>query len=237
MTKKPVLYIQPIGCEGPGLIERTRPESIPFKMCRPTIGHPVPSNPIDYSAIVCLGGPMGVYETDKYPWIGDLIALLQESIHKRVPCLGICFGAQILAAAAGAKVEPTGIKEIGWEKIQLTPAGREDPLLSEFPHETEVFHWHGDRWELPEGAELLAFSEKCDHQIFRLGAKHFGFQCHLEVLPEDPPCWSEAYFDELRSSRDVPTAEGIVEQTRLYHPRLEPVASKVFQSFWDLVLG
>ncbi|MCB9784146.1 MAG: type 1 glutamine amidotransferase [Candidatus Omnitrophica bacterium] len=236
MTMKPVLYIQPIGCEGPGLIESTRPEFVPTVMCRPAIGHAIPPNPIDYSAIVCLGGPMGVYETDKHPWIEDLISLVRESIHKRVPFLGICFGSQILAAAAGAKVEPTGIKEIGWEKIHLTEEGREDPLLAGFPQEIEVFHWHGDRWELPEGATLLASSEKCDHQIFRLGAKHFGFQCHLEVMAEDPPCWAEAYLDELNSSENVPTPEQIGIKTTEFHPKLTSQAKTVFDAFWDLAV-
>ncbi len=232
---QPVLYIQPIGCEGPGLIEQTRPDTIPLTMCRPAIGHPIPDDPSDYSAIVCLGGPMGVYETDKHPWIEPLIHLVSESIHKQVPCMGICFGSQILAAAAGAKVAPSGIKEIGWERIHLTDEGREDTLFAEFPREIEVFHWHGDRWELPEGATLLASSMKCDHQIFRLGAKHFGFQCHLEVTSTDPSYWAQAYLDELNSSEGVPTTQQIEKQTKEYHPHLAIQAQNVFRSFWELV--
>lgn len=234
--KKPVLYIQLIGCEGPGLIDEALPKSIPRTVRRPAIGQPLPDNPIDFSAVVCLGGPMGVYETRNHPWIEDLIAFMAEAIRKDIPCLGICFGSQILAAAAGATVAPTGLKEIGWEKITLTEAGREDPILSPLPPMIEVFHWHGDRWELPEGAVLLASSERCDHQIFRLSDRHYGFQCHLEILEDDPGCWADAYAEELASDPDLSTRELLIESTQRFHPTLAPLAEKVFRKFWESIL-
>lgn len=233
--KKPVLYIQLIGCEGPGLIDEALPKSIQRTVCRPAVGQPLPGNPSDYTAVVCLGGPMGVYETGKHPWIEGLIAFMAEAIRQEAPCLGICFGSQILATAAGAAVAPSGVKEIGWEKILLTEEGREDPILSTLPPEIEVFHWHGDRWEIPEGAVLLASSERCGHQVFRLNDLHYGFQCHLEILEDDPACWADAYADELASDPSLPSRKSLIESTRLFHPILAPLAERMFRNFWELV--
>ena len=232
-----VLYIQPVGCEGPDLIDEALPASVEREMCRPAIGQPLPERPDTYSAIVVLGGPMGVYETEKYPWIKDLIDLLSHALETEVPILGICFGSQALAAAAGAEVRPTGRQEIGWGKIEHSGKSSKDDLLSGFPSPIEVFHWHGDRWDLPDGAVLLASSEACDHQIFRIGQNTYGFQCHLEVRPETPPIWVEAYHDQLLALPAGPSPEEILDQTARFAPILRPHALRLFARFWSCVLG
>ncbi len=236
MTQR-VLYIQPVGCEGPDLIEETRPGSSVAEVCRPVLGHPIPKRALDYAAIIALGGPMGVYEADQYPWLGELFALLRQAVEEQVPTLGICLGSQALAAALGAEVRPTGKQEIGWYPITLGPAGEVDPLLSMLPSPLDVFHWHGDRWELPEGAVLLASSERCDHQAFRVGDKAWGLQFHMEVTAAAPPIWAEAYIDELRKHPGLPSPTEIVDQTARCAPGLEPLARKVFSRFWELALS
>jgi GMP synthase-like glutamine amidotransferase len=231
-----VLYIQPISCEGPGIIEETRPKETQAVVIRPVIGHPIPTNAGEYAALIILGGPMGVYETEEYPWISDLLQLLRQAIDQQIPTLGICFGSQALAAAAGAVVKPTGYQEIGWYPIKLTEEGTRDSLLGDLPSPLQVFHWHGDRWELPSGAIHLASSEKCDHQAFRLGEKVYGFQCHLEISAETPPMWAEAYLEDLKKHPDVPGPQQIAEQSAQYGPLLEPWSRQLFSRFWEMTI-
>jgi GMP synthase (glutamine-hydrolysing) len=212
-----------------------RPESFSPTILRPVIGHPLPTDPGEFRAVVALGGPMGVYESDKYPWISDEIRLFQACLEKEVPILGICLGSQILAAAAGAEVKATGVQEIGWGPIELTGEGECDPLLQGLPSRLHVFHWHGDRWDLPEGATLLAKSPVCDHQAFRLGPNAYGFQFHFEVTEETPLTWAEAYMDDLEKLPEGPTPQRMAADTERYAPLLEPYAQQVFRRFWERV--
>ncbi len=237
MSNMKVLYIQPIGCEGPGIIEETRPKHTQAEIIRPVIGQPIPSRAAEYAAVIALGGPMGVYEVDQHPWLAVLLELLRQAIEDQVPTLGICLGSQAIAAAAGAHVGPTGFQEIGWSPIHLTDTGKTDPVIGGLPSPIEVFHWHGDRWDLPAGAELLASSEKCDHQAFRLGEKVYGLQFHIEVSSETPPIWAEAYLEDLLKHPGVPNPSEIAHQSTRFGPVLEPHSRAIFRNFWELVLG
>ncbi len=135
------------------------------------------------SGLVVLGGPMGAYEADRYPHLRAEIELIRAFLAAERPVLGICLGAQLLAAAAGARVYPGERgKEIGWAPVQLTEAGVHDPLWTGFPESFDTFHWHGDTFDLPAGAELLAHTEAYV-QAFRLGPAAYGVQFHPEVVP------------------------------------------------------
>ncbi|MBK7495907.1 MAG: gamma-glutamyl-gamma-aminobutyrate hydrolase family protein [Candidatus Omnitrophica bacterium] len=235
MTTRKVLFIQPIGCEGPGLIEETRPSEFEAEICRPVIGQPIPGDADPYAALVLLGGPMGVYETEKYPWLLDLFELIRQGVERDLPILGICLGSQALAAVLGAEVKPSGLQEIGWHPVTLNSEGQRDPLLSLLPSPIEVFHWHGDRWELPPGATLLASSAMCDHQAFRVGQHQYGFQFHIEVTPETPPIWAEAYHEDLLRHPGVPSPEDISVQSAQYGPILEQYSRVIFTKFWQMV--
>lgn len=237
MSTDKVLYIQPISCEGPGLIEETRPRHTQAEVIRPVIGHTIPARATDYAAIVVLGGPMGVYEADQHPWLKDLFELLHQAIEEQIPTLGICLGSQAIAAVAGAHVGPTGYQEIGWGPVHLTEAGKSDPLLGGLSSPIEVFHWHGDRWELPHWAELLASSDKCDHQAFRLGKRIYGLQFHIEVSSETPPMWAEAYLEDLLKHPGVPGPAEISAQSARFGPVLEPHSKAIFTRFWQIALG
>lgn len=165
---------------GPALVDC----GLTIRTVRTFAGDPVPCAAGEAAGIVLMGGPMGVYESDRHPHLKDEIALAADALKRGLPILGICLGSQILAAAAGARVHEGPVKEIGWFPVTLSAAGRVDPLLGAFPPETVFFHWHGDTFDLPRGAVLLASSGLYPHQAFRLGARAWGVQFHPEVTPE-----------------------------------------------------
>jgi GMP synthase-like glutamine amidotransferase len=133
--------------------------------------------------LVVLGGPMGVYEKERFPWLNDEIELVRACLRARKPVLGVCLGAQILASALGARVYPQGFREIGWFPVQFAPGAPE--WLSRGKPDLEVFHWHGDTFDLPEGATRLASSQATLNQAFLWGDCALGLQFHLETGAHD----------------------------------------------------
>ncbi|HEX7855646.1 MAG TPA: glutamine amidotransferase [Sphingobium sp.] len=133
--------------------------------------------------LIMMGGPMGVYEQDRYPWIACQLKRLRHRLDADRPTLGVCFGAQMIAAALGAEVYAGPRKEVGFHPIHLREAAGETPLrhLADVP----VLHWHGDTFTLPENVELLASSAIYEHQAFRRGSNLLALQFHAE-MGEDP---------------------------------------------------
>lgn len=155
--------------------------------------------------MVVLGGPVGVYETQAYPFLEEERQLLARRLASGRPILGICLGAQMIAAALGAKVAPMGHKEIGFSSLSLTEAGRVGPLrhLEGVP----VLHWHGDAFEIPEGAESLAATQLCATQGFAIGRNVLGLQFHPEVNAcASIERWLVGHAAELASARIDPRA-------------------------------
>jgi GMP synthase (glutamine-hydrolysing) len=149
--------------------------------------------------LVVLGGPIGVYDHQDYPFLTNEVACIQERLAARKPILGICLGAQLMAAALGASVYPgSNGAEIGWFPLQAadgapTPAWF-DPLLAKG---LPVFHWHGDTFDLPAGARHLAKSERYAHQAFTIGDFALGLQFHPEVTAADLESWYVGHASEL----------------------------------------
>jgi GMP synthase (glutamine-hydrolysing) len=158
-------------------------------------------DPIDASLLVApdlvvvLGGPIGVYEADTYPFIASEIAAVAARLHANRPLLGICLGAQMMAAALGARVAPGPVKEIGWAPLQLTDAGRKSVLapLATVP----VLHWHGDNCALPAGCDCLATTAACPVQAFARGPWQLALQFHIEVEPKGFERWLIGHTVEL----------------------------------------
>jgi GMP synthase (glutamine-hydrolysing) len=136
-----------------------------------------------FDAVISMGGTMNVYEEDKFPFLKDETEFLKEAIYKDTPIVGVCLGGQMIAKAAGATVVKSPTKEVGWYPVALTAKGRRDLLFDGLPESLEVFQYHEDMFNLPEGAELLAKSEGCPHQAFRL-RNAFALQFHVEVTPD-----------------------------------------------------
>lgn len=134
-----------------------------------------------YDALIVLGGPMNVDEVGDYPNLATEVELIREALERGRHVLGICLGAQLLAKALGGVVAPNGAHEIGWHEVRLTADGETDPVLSALDSPAPLFHWHGDRFELPPGASHLAESALCANQAFRYGELALGLQFHLEV--------------------------------------------------------
>jgi len=190
-------------------------------------GQPVPSSMKGAGGLIVMGGPMGVYQTDRYPWLRDEMRLIEDAVKSNLPTLGVCLVAQILAAALGAKVErnPNG-KEIGWHPIKLGDSAQHDRLMRGLPATLTPFHWHGDIFDLPPGAVLLASSEKTPCQAFRYGDKAYAFQFHFEVTPDGVAAMADAFAKDL--NRENIAADRMIAQAAEFAPTLEKISDTVF---------
>ena len=131
--------------------------------------------------VIAMGGPMSVNDEREYPWLKQEKAFIKEAVGRGLPVLGVCLGAQMIASALGARVFANAHKEIGWFPIQAVSA---DSDAFRFPPRTTVFHWHGETFDLPQGAVHLARSHACENQAFQIGRNVIGLQFHLETTPE-----------------------------------------------------
>jgi GMP synthase (glutamine-hydrolysing) len=178
--------------------------------------------------VVC-GGPIGVYETDRYPCLLDEIDALRSRLQARRPTLGLCLGAQLMAAALGARVYPGGRKELGWAPLQLSAAGQASPLgvLGGQP----VLHWHGDTFDLPAGATLLASTALYPHQAFSHGPHALALQFHVEADWRRIEQWLIGHAGELAAAGiDV---NALRAASQLHGPALQTLASELIGRWLD----
>ncbi|HKM86982.1 MAG TPA: glutamine amidotransferase [Xanthobacteraceae bacterium] len=183
--------------------------------------------------VIVLGGPIGVYERDAYPFIGDEIAAVAARIEANKPILGICLGAQIMAAALGARVAPGPVKEIGWAPLTLTAAGQASVLS--LLGATPVLHWHGDNCELPGGCTRLASTRHCPVQAFARTPSQLGLQFHLETEPARFESWLVGHAVELGKAGIDP--RGLRAQARTLGPATRELGCKMLTAWLDNVAG
>jgi GMP synthase (glutamine-hydrolysing) len=179
--------------------------------------------------LIVMGGPIGVYETERYPFLTVELEALKTRLIRRRPTLGICLGAQLIAAALGARVYPGKVKEIGWGLLQLTEKGRDSCLaaLENIP----VLHWHGDTFDLPDGADLLAGNENYPHQAFALGETILGIQCHAEVDPNGIERWLIGHCCELNQTGIEPNE--IRQRTHAVSRQIVPASETLLRAWLD----
>jgi|SRR5579862_1100671 len=183
--------------------------------------------------VVVLGGPIGVYECETYPFVTEEIAAVAARLHANKPILGICLGAQMMAAALGARVAPGPVKEIGYAPLTLTAAGQSSVLA---PLATRpVLHWHGDNCELPAGCECLASTQHCPVQAFSRTPIQLGLQFHLETEPARFEAWLVGHTVELGKAGIDPRK--LREESRKAGLALGEVGSKVLSAWLDAVAG
>jgi len=183
--------------------------------------------------VVVLGGPIGVYETETYPFIADEIAAIAARLQSAKPILGVCLGAQLMAAALGARVAPGPAKEIGWAPISLTAAGEASVLAP--LGATPVLHWHGDNCELPAGCEHLASTPHCPVQAFARTPSQLALQFHLETEPARFENWLIGHTVELGKAGIDPRA--LRAQARALGPATCEIGRKVLAAWLDGAVG
>ncbi len=210
---KTAVVLQHTPTEGPGRVAELLAEQGIAVCCLHTYaGDPVPGDLPDDALLVVMGGPMGVGDVGdpRYGFLGREIALLRRLVADDRPVLGICLGAQLLAAGGGARVYPNWrrdpfgnrrvVREVGWGQVDLIGVEREAALAGLRPREW-VLHWHGDTFDLPAGAVHLASTPDCPHQAFRLGTRQFALQFHCELSADTVGLWAreDAAFVALAS--------------------------------------
>ena len=161
--------------------------------------------PADFDWLVIMGGPMGVGDESEFPWLVAEKASIRQGIDAGKTLVGVCLGAQLIAEVLGGRVYRNPEKEIGWLPIELTAAGKASDLFGFLPPRFEVFHWHGDTFELPAGAVHLAHSAACVHQAFLYGGRVLGLQFHLESTPASVAGIVAACADEIVPGAHVQT--------------------------------
>lgn len=201
-----------------------------FRFTRFFASDPLPE-PDAFELLIVMGGPMGTYEEELHPWLKEEKAFLRRVLERPVPILGVCLGAQLLAEAMGARVYPHTLKEIGWFPVRKTRAGSTSPLLEGLPDTFMAFHWHGDTFELPQGAIHLLESEGCAHQAFSdPEGLRVGLQFHLEV--EEPGI--EALIKASGTLPQGPYVEkpaGILNKAPQYLPALRDHLKRFLDNF------
>ncbi len=179
-------------------------------------GEPVPwPDPEDW--VVVMGGPMSVHDERKYPWLAKEIRTIERAIAGGRRVLGICLGAQLMAAALGASVQPNSDKEIGWHEVRLLPGVGKASLFAGFPARWMAFHWHGDRFAVPADARHLASSQACAEQAFEYGRRAAGLQFHLEVSDSDISRFIANAGDKLIKSQFIQSPAAMLGRARWIH--------------------
>ena len=235
---KTVLVLQHVPHEGPGslnsLLQTAGFRIHTLKFWPEAETEPAPEN---YQGLIVLGGPMGVYEADKYRHLAGEKMLIERAVKDNLPVLGICLGAQLIANALGARVYPSGIKEIGWYDLAPTADGKNDPLFHHLSANEKVFQWHGDTFDLPNGAVHLASSPLCANQAFRYGRNVYALQFHLEVDAKMIDAWLAVpqNRDEIAALKGSVDPITIRADTWRHIARLENLGGAIFGEFIRLV--
>lgn len=201
---KPVAIFRHSPTEGPGYFSDYLDErGVPWRIVRIDAGEAVPARAADFSGVALMGGPMSV--NDPLPWIPPVLDFIRAAMDADVPVIGHCLGGQLMSRALGGAVSRNPVKEIGWGTVRVEPT----PTAREwFGDVTEFlsFHWHGETFTIPAGAERLASSDWCANQTFVVGP-HLGMQCHVEMTPAMIATWCESGRGEIDAEGDVPSVQ------------------------------
>ena len=184
----------------------------------------------DCDLLVVLGGPIGAYEEEKYPFLLDEIAMIQKRLNFARPALGICLGAQLFARALGARVYPGTSKEIGWAPVTLTSGGKQSPVKC--LESVTVLHWHGDTFDLPQGAELLASTAICQNQAFSYGKSALAFQFHPEASAKNFESWLIGHAVEISSVPGLSVTK-LRSDTARFAPESAPLGQQCLREWLE----
>lgn len=223
------VLIQHIACEGPGpLLEGILGErGIDYTIARMDHGEPVPQ---EADVMIVLGGPMNVYEDDRYPYLAELDEAIRAFVMGGGHFLGFCLGGQLLAKALGGLISKNASPEIGLFPLTLTREGTQDPLFAGVPRTFPTIEWHFDTFAIPQGADLLATSRYCKNQAFRF-KNALGLQFHPEVTMEMLQEWVVVYGEDLRKVGLPP--EAVTGYAGGWSEELNRLSHRIIGNFLD----
>ena len=224
---KEVVILEHVSTEKAGtLLDHLNKNGIPFQSIRLyERGYALP--PLDSAAaLIVMGGPMNVYEEDKFPFLREENLYIKEAVKNKVPYLGICLGSQLLAKALGARVYKAKRAEVGWDDVRLSESAQKDGIFSGLDLSSlKVLQWHEDTFDLPEGAVHLASSPAVPHQAYSLDGLFYGLQFHVEVDRPMLQQWFEKRDD----------LEKILSEYDGYHLELARITERIYGNFFSCI--
>lgn len=237
-----ILVIQHVPHEGPGSFEEEmKKANLTWEtlMASDQAIFPSGAKIEEYGALIILGGPMGAYEEEKYPWIKKEILVIAEALRQKKPILGICLGAQLLAKASGGggRVYPGPKKEIGWHPIRLDDwFYKRNPLFFQIDHTKShtVFQWHGDTFDIPTEGYRLAWNENYRNQAFCIQGNAVGVQFHPEVTEAMIRNWLSGE-GHARATAGGADPDQILADLPKHFPAMKDLSHKIFYGFASLI--
>ena len=203
-----ISYLQHVPFEGPARIAAwAKQGGHVLTPNRLDLGQPVPEV-AEFDLLVILGGPMSANDDGRYPWLAPEKQLISDATARGKPILGVCLGAQLIAASLGARVHP-GEKEIGWFPVQRTGPSSDAGAFSRFPDSFVPLHWHGETFDLPPGAERIAETKACRNQAFQVDDRVVGLQFHLEATIDSVRALAENAASDITGGPFQQTPEQI----------------------------
>jgi GMP synthase-like glutamine amidotransferase len=231
---KPVAIFRHARTEGPGYFgDYLDRHGIGWSLVQIDQGAPIPSKVHDFSGFAFMGGPMSV--NDDLPWIPQVLGLIRAAVAADLPCIGHCLGGQLMSKALGGQVGRNPVKEIGWGTVQIADNAAARAWLGE-AREFNSFHWHGETFSLPPGATHIASSPYCANQMFVLGERHLGMQCHIEMTPELIESWCATGKREIAQSAG-PAVMSVEEMQRDMDARLQALRATADRVYARWVQG
>ena len=232
---KPLYLFRHIECEGPGyLAEVLNGCGIPLEVYAIDRDAALPADTRGCSGLVFMGGPMSV--NDPLPWIARELDLIREGADRQLPVLGHCLGGQLISKALGGEITANPVREIGWHPVRKTQTTTATDWLGDIPEKTTLFHWHGETFSIPAGAEVILENDWCANQAFAMD-NILALQCHVEMTAPMVSEWASLYKDELREpSASVQSAAGMTTDLEARVSAMQAVADRLYRRWLRAVM-
>jgi GMP synthase-like glutamine amidotransferase len=230
---KPVTIFRHVGAEGPGYLETIlQRQRIPYQLIAIDQNQAVPDRVSDSSGLVFMGGSMSV--NDPLPWIAQELALIRQARDVSMPVIGHCLGGQLISKALGGNVVANPVREIGWHDVMTVNSpvsAARRYWLKNIPARFTAFHWHGETFTLPDGADLLLTGQHCRHQAFAID-NMLAMQCHVEMTATMVETWSDLFVDQLAPvSETLQSREQIRDRLEARVAALNVVADQLYDNW------